>query len=85
MKTHHCEKYKNLIKEVGELGSEKQHYMFGNAITDSIHNFEDSKFWWIDNDEYASPILFCPFCGLELKTLLDDAYKITQQINESFQ
>ena len=85
MKTHYCEKYRNLIKEVKKLDSEKQHYMFGPAITDYMFNYEDSIFWWIDNGEYSSPILFCPYCGLELKTLLDDTSKITQQINESFQ
>lgn len=42
---------------------------YGEAIGDKLYFREHGGFWVADNGEYASVIRFCPFCGIELRTL----------------
>lgn len=44
---------------------------YGEAIGE-IKYSEEFKLWHTDNDEYASPINFCPFCGINLGKLIQD-------------
>jgi hypothetical protein len=37
------------------------------ADPDSIFYDKFYNCWVLDNDEYATPIFFCPWCGRELK------------------
>lgn len=43
---------------------------YGLAIGDGIGYDEKGGKWWIGNGEYNSPVSFCPWCGLDLKTKL---------------
>lgn len=50
--------------------SEYDFYLWGGAITESMEYHEDVQAWRIDNGEYASAVRFCPYCGLDLMTLV---------------
>lgn len=45
---------------------------FGPAISDTMHYYPEKGVWGIDNGEYGTAIAFCPYCGLELMTLVID-------------
>jgi len=38
---------------------------WGAAIRYVLYDPQDAK-WYVDNDEYASEISYCPFCGAKL-------------------
>jgi hypothetical protein len=48
------------------LNGSKDHITCGEAITSVIR--VNGK-WFAYNDEYATEIRYCPFCGLDLKLL----------------
>lgn len=52
-----------------EISSDKD-YFYGEAITEIIYHEED-KVWLASNDEYATVIRYCPFCGSLLRVLKD--------------
>lgn len=41
---------------------------YGPAIETTIVFGSDGK-WWAGNGEYATPIAFCPWCGVKLDSL----------------
>ncbi len=61
---------KHQCKEREEL-NEKYDYSitsslgYGEAIGKIVFS-EEYKIWHTDNDEYATIINFCPFCGIKL-------------------
>jgi len=42
----------------------------GQAIGGEIYYNHVEKSWWVSNDEYATKVNFCPFCGICLETLI---------------
>lgn len=49
---------------------ENEHVRFGPAISDITNGTSgDNTKWYADNYEYASQILYCPYCGVELAAL----------------
>jgi hypothetical protein len=51
------------------IAREDYHDHFGSAISNLMRYEANSARWWIGNGEYASPIRFCPWCGVDLATL----------------
>ena len=41
------------------------------TFDENFTNYGDSEYFWTNSDEYTSPVLFCPGCGLDLRTLLN--------------
>ena len=65
--SHECEA---LVAYVGrrmtrEDVPEIESLRFGPTIT-SIVTSDEGQTWYADNDEYVTPITFCPFCGVNL-------------------
>lgn len=52
------------------IPAEDNHNLYGGAISNRMRHDANGGRWWIDNGEYASPIRFCPWCGVELATLV---------------
>lgn len=70
MKTeHNCNKLGAVYRDIKER-CVTQHYAHGEAFSNTFVNYGDSEYFWTDNNEYTNPILFCPYCGLDLRTLL---------------
>jgi hypothetical protein len=67
MEKHICEKQKDL--EQLEAITESGFLAYGPAINNTMYYREVFGTWSIGNDEYESLINFCPYCGIELKTL----------------
>lgn len=62
---HVCKKFEEANK-----GLTVKDYGYGPATFDSMIYVEANKRWWMDNGEYASPIIYCPYCGIKLDSLL---------------
>jgi len=50
-----------------EVRTDKE-YLYGEAVTE-ISYYEEDKVWLASNDEYATVIKYCPFCGVRLDLL----------------
>ncbi len=50
-------------------------WKWGGAIEETMRWLPKAKRWRIDNGEYATAIAFCPYCGIDLMTLVPDAAK----------
>ena len=68
--SHKCEVLEQMLDETSRNDSIKQPPSYGVAFKSEFVNYGDSDYFWADCDEYASPIFFCPGCGLDLRTLL---------------
>lgn len=67
--THDCPQYDALNPtELADLPP--WFYLHGGAIASAMHYHRAAHRWRIDNGEYASAIAFCPYCGLDLLTLV---------------
>ena len=65
MRKHECDKFEDI-----DMGNEHG-YPWGAAI-DNLMWYAGGH-WWIGNDEYASSVIYCPYCGIELDTLLENS------------
>lgn len=63
---HKCAKKANALHK----GLAPEYDMWGGAIGSDMEYIPEIDRWRIDNGEYASAIAFCPFCGIELATLV---------------
>ena len=55
---HYCEEphYKDIpVREGGTF--------YGSAVSRCTE--DDRGYFWVDNDEYISYVLYCPFCGVK--------------------
>lgn len=65
METHKCDrKLSCTMAEMEDLFEQHDLNQWGPAVG-SIIKLGDV--WFAYNDEYATPILYCPFCGVKLK------------------
>ena len=61
---HDCSK---IAAKLNEQASQKRFcWSYGAAISSVLTVDERSGFWSVGNGEYCSPVLFCPYCGVEL-------------------
>lgn len=51
---------------ITNFGKDHQEFTYGYAVEAII--FRDGK-WWAINTRCATPIKYCPFCGVDLYTL----------------
>ena len=52
-----------------QAGLTSDAFPYGEAIVGAMVFDEVTKRWWISNGAQSSPILFCPYCGKELRKL----------------
>lgn len=65
--SHQCPEYGPIH---AGIPLEDNHTLWGGAISNRMRYEANSRRWWIDNGEYASPIRFCPWCGIDLGSLV---------------
>jgi hypothetical protein len=58
MDEHTCSKYDKYQVDTFD-------YYYGNALDPYIYQDESGN-WGVGNGEYASPIGYCPWCGIKL-------------------
>jgi len=88
---HSCEEQLPFVYDVEDKGkgpdSEEFSYGYGPAIGFCKENPEGE--FWVGNDEYASQVNFCPFCGAQApvqvvdETQLKTAAKWCRELNVS--
>ena len=61
----------DLYREVNEKDDINVLNAYGSALSLKFYNFGDTDYFFTSNDEYSSPVHYCPFCGLDLRTLLN--------------
>jgi hypothetical protein len=69
--SHDCSEIYRSLNFVGEkyLADPKPRG-YGSAIDSTMEYDLETARWWIGNGEYGSPIRYCPYCGLDLMTLV---------------
>lgn len=64
MEKHECDRNHNSMYETEKLFEENGISQWGPAVGQIIKVGDK---WFAYNEEYATPILYCPFCGVKLK------------------
>jgi len=66
---HKCPEYYSVTAEPGK--NTPRHFGYGKALEAEIFYNETDKAWEAGNGEYATPVRFCPFCGVDLWGIAD--------------
>lgn len=61
MELHSCRS----LEEPYHANGRDKRWQYGAAI-ETCSEYDDGTLW-VDNEEYGSPVNFCPFCGYKAK------------------